>query len=121
MRHWSLADFDTSPQGEADRGRNLAAAWAAAPVQAQGRAFMWRQATANNSADKTISHSALFSAGAWKADRKARAFKHKVEDEEISAAKVTARCRAPARYEPVGAARNAATQAAPDIVLTWEG
>ena len=54
MRHWSLADFDTSPQGEADRGRNLAAAWAAAPGQAQGGAFMWRQATANNSADKTI-------------------------------------------------------------------
>ena len=79
------------------------------------------KATANNSADTTTKHCACFSAGAWEADRKARGFKPKVADEETSAAKGTAWCMDPARYDSVGAARNAATKAAPDIVLTWEG
>jgi hypothetical protein len=93
----------------------------ATPGHAQGGAFMWCQATADNGADKTVYYSAFFSAGAWEAERKALAFKSEVEDEEISAATVTAKCMAPADYDTVVAARNAAMKAAPGTVLNWEG
>ncbi len=96
----------------------LAAAFTAAPSQAQGGAFMWCQATADNGAETTTYYSAFFSAGAWEADRKALKFQSEVEDEEISAAKVTARCMAPADYDTVVAARNAAMKAAPGKVLS---
>lgn len=99
----------------------VAAALAATPVQAQGGAFMWCQATADNGAETTTYYSAFFSAGAWEADRKALGFKSEVADEEISAAKVTAKCMAPADYDTVVAARNAAMKAAPGKVLSWEG
>ncbi len=99
----------------------LVAMVSVAPSQAQGGAFMWCQATADNGAEKTVYYSAFFSAGAWEADRKALAFKSEVEDEEISAATVTAKCMAPADYDTVVAARNAAMKAAPGTVLNWAG
>lgn len=92
-----------------------------APAQAQGGAFMWCQATADNGAETTTYYSAFFSAGAWEADRKAVGFKSEVEDEEISAAKVTAKCMAPADYDTAVAARNAAMKSAPGSVLSWAG
>jgi hypothetical protein len=93
----------------------------AIPAQAQGGAFMWCQATADNGADTTVYYSAFFSAGAWEADRKALAFKSEVEDAEVSASSVTAKCMAPADYDAAVAARNAAMKAAPGTVLSWEG
>ena len=99
----------------------LASTLAAAPAQAQGGEFMWCQATADNGAEQTHYYSAFFAAGAWEADRKAFAFKSEVEDQEINAASVTAQCMAPADYDTVVAARNAAMKAAPGQVLSWEG
>jgi hypothetical protein len=97
------------------------ASFAAVPAQAQGGAFMWCAAWADNGADKTYYYSAFFSAGAWEAERKALAFKSEVEDAEISAASVNATCMAPAEYDVAVAARNAAMKAAPGTVLSWAG
>ena len=99
----------------------LAAMLVAAPSQAQGGAVMWCQATADNGADTTTYYSALFSAGTQEAERKAADFKSEVEDEEISAASVTAKCMASADYNAALAARNAAMKTAPGRVLAWEG
>jgi hypothetical protein len=99
----------------------LAVVMSAAPSQAQGGAFMWCQATADNGAETTVYYSAFFAAGAHQAEVKARAFKAEVQDEEISAATVMAKCMAPADYDTVVAARNAAMKAAPGKVLSWEG
>lgn len=99
----------------------LAAAFFAAPVRAQDGAFMWCQATADNGAETTTYYSAFFPAGAHQAEAKARAFKSEVEDEEISAASVVAKCMTPADYESSVAARNAAMKAVPGKVLSWEG
>jgi hypothetical protein len=94
---------------------------AAMPVQAQGGAFMWCQATSSNGSESSMYYSAFFSAGAHEAERKANAFKAEIEDEEISAASVTAKCMAPVSYDDAVAARNAAMKAAPGKVLDWEG
>ncbi len=99
----------------------IAAAAAVAPSQAQGGTFMWCAAWADNGAEKTYFYSAFFAAGAWEADRKALAFKSEVEDEEISAAKVTATCMAPVEYDQAVATRNAAMKGAPGTVLSWAG
>lgn len=93
----------------------------AAPSQAQGGSFMWCQATADNGADATTYYSAFFSAAAYQAEAKAKAFKSEVEDEEISAASVTAKCTLGADYDAAVASRNAAMKAAPGKVLDWEG
>ena len=96
--------------------------FAAAPSQAQGGgAFMWCMAWTDNGADKTYYYSGFFSAGAWEAERKALKFKSEVEDDEISATKVTATCMEPADYDKAVAVRNAAMKAAPGKVLSWEG
>lgn len=100
----------------------LVLSFAAAPVQAQqGGTFMWCQATSTNGSESSVYYSAFFAAGAWEAERKANAFKAEIEDEEISAASVTAKCRAPVDYDAAVAARNAAMKAAPGKVLSWEG
>jgi len=93
----------------------------AAPSQAQGGSFMWCQAAADNGADTTTYYSAFFSAAAYQTETRAKAFKSEVEDEEISAASVTAKCTLGADYDAVVAGRNAATKAAPGKVLSWEG
>ncbi len=92
-----------------------------APSQAQGGSFMWCQATADNGADTTTYYSAFFSAAAYQAETKAKAFKSEVEDEDISAASVTAKCTLGADYDAAVASRNAAMKAAPGKVLRWEG
>jgi hypothetical protein len=92
-----------------------------APAQAQAGAFMWCQAKADNGAGATVYYSAFFSAGAHEAEVKARAFKSKVEGDEVSAAAVTAKCMPPASYEAAVAARNAAMKQEPGKVLSWEG
>lgn len=94
---------------------------AAMPVQAQAGSFMWCQATSSNGSESSVYYSAFFSAGAHEAERKANAFKAEIEDEEISAASVTAKCMAPVSYDDAVAARNAAMKAAPGKVLDWEG
>lgn len=99
----------------------LAALLTAAPAQAQGGEFMWCAATADNGADKTYYYSAFFPAGTWEAERKANAFKSEVEDQEISAAAVTATCMPPAEYDMAVATRNAAMKSAPGTILGWEG
>lgn len=96
-------------------------AFAVAPVQAQGGSFMWCQATADNGADSTTYYSAFFAAQAYQADAKAKAFKSEVEDEEISASSVTAKCTLSADYDAAVASRNAAMIAAPGKVIEWEG
>jgi hypothetical protein len=70
---------------------------------------------------RRIFYSAFFPAGAWEAERKALAFKSEVEDQEISAAAVTATCLRPADYDAAVATRNAAMKAAPGTVVSWEG
>jgi len=92
-------------------------------VQAQAGAVMWCQASADNGAETTTCYSAFFSAGAWEADRQALAFESEVEvdDEEVSATTVTAKCMVPADCDTVVAARNCAMKAAPGKVLSWEG
>jgi len=92
-----------------------------APAQAQGGAFMWCQATADDGAESTTYYSSFFSAGAHEAEVKARKFKSEVEDADVSAAKVTAKCMKPADYDTVVAARNSAMKAAPGKILGWEG
>jgi hypothetical protein len=99
----------------------LVAALAATPVQAQNRAFMWCEAIAGNGLETTNYYSAIFSAGANQADAKARAFKSEVEEEQISAAAVAAKCMAHVDYDAAVEARDAAMKAAPGEVLTWEG
>jgi hypothetical protein len=100
----------------------LAASFGAAPAHAQGgNSFMWCLAWADNGADKTYYYSGFFSAAAWEAEGKARAFKAEVEDAEISAATVSATCMAPAEYDKAIATRNAAMKAGPGTVLSWEG
>jgi hypothetical protein len=96
-------------------------ALAATPSQAQGGAFMWCQARADNGAQTSVYYSAFFSAGAHQAEVKARAFKSEVQDEEVSASTVTAKCMTPGSYDEVVAARNAAMKAEPGKVLSWEG
>lgn len=98
-----------------------AAMLTAAPSQAQGGSFMWCQATADNGADSTTYYSAFFAAQAYQADAKAKAFKSEVEDEEVSAASVTAKCTLGADYDTAVAGRNAAMKSAPGKVLDWEG
>ena len=99
----------------------IALAFAAAPAQAQSGEFMWCVATADNGVEKSYYYSAFFAAGAWEAERKAFAFKSEAEDQEISAATVTATCMPPADYDAAVATRNAAMKAAPGTVLSWEG
>lgn len=99
----------------------LAAANVAAPGHAQGGEFMWCQASADNGDTQTIYYSAFFAAGAWEAEKRARAFKSVVEDEEISAVSVKATCSAPTEYSVAVADRNAAMKAAPGTVLDWAG
>jgi hypothetical protein len=98
-----------------------ATALGAPAAQAQGGEFMWCTATADNGVEKTHYYSAFFAAGAWEADRKAFAFKGEVEEQEISAATVTATCMPPADLDQATASRNAAMKAAPGSVLSWEG
>lgn len=97
------------------------AAFAVAPSEAQGGSFMWCQATVDNGADTTTYYSAFFAAQAYQADAKAKAFKAEVEDEEISAATVTAKCTLGADYDAAVSGRNAAMKAAPGKVTGWEG
>lgn len=97
------------------------AALAAPSAHAQGGEFMWCGATADNGAVKAYYYSAFFPAGAWEADRKAFAFKREVEEQEISAAEVTAFCMPPADLDMATATRNAAMKSAPGTVLNWEG
>jgi hypothetical protein len=99
----------------------LVAALSAPSAEAQGGEFMWCAATADNGTEKTYYYSAFFPAGAWEAERKAFAFKREVEEQEISAAEVTATCMPPAEYDAAVATRNAAMQGAPGTVLSWEG
>jgi hypothetical protein len=101
----------------------VAALFATAPAQAQGGTFMWCAAWTDNGVEKAYFYSAFFAAGVWEADRKALKFKAEVEDQddEISAAKVTATCMAPAEYDTAVAARNAAMKGAPGKVLSWAG
>jgi len=98
-----------------------AATLTAAPSQAQSGSFMWCQATADNGAESTTYYSAFFSAAAYQAETKAKAFKSEIEDEEISAATVTANCTVSADYDAAVASRNAAMKAAPGKVVGWEG
>jgi hypothetical protein len=99
----------------------LAATLAATPAQAQDGEFMWCVATADNGAEKSYIYPAFFPAGAWEAERKALAFKMEIEDQQVSAAAVTATCLPPADYDTAVATRNAAMKAAPGTVLSWEG
>lgn len=92
----------------------------AASAQGGGN-YMWCAAWADNGTEKTYFYSGFFAAEAWQAERKALAFKSEVEDEEISAAKVTATCMPPAEYNGAVATRNAAMKGAPGKVLNWEG
>lgn len=99
----------------------LAVAVSAAPVYAQDGPTMWCQATADNGADSTVYYSAFFAGQSGQAEQKARAFKSVAEDEEVSAASVTAKCTAAKDYDEAVATRNAAMKAAPGAILDWAG
>lgn len=95
----------------------LVVAFAATPVQAQDGAFMWCQATVGGARDKITYYSGFYSAGPDQAEVKARAFKSEVEDMELSALAVSAKCMALADYDTAVASRDAAMRAAPGEVL----
>ncbi len=99
----------------------VAGTFAAMPSQAQGGAFMWCQATASTDTGTTVYYSAFFSAGAWEADVKARAFKSEIAVKDASASTVTAKCAAPGDYDAAVASRNTAMKAAPGKIISWEG
>ena len=95
----------------------LVVAFAATPVQAQDGAFMWCQATVGGARDKITYYSGFYSAGPDQAEAKARAFKSEVEDMELSALAVSAKCMALADYDTAVASRDAAMRVAPGEVL----
>ena len=97
----------------------LVVAFAATPVQAQDGAFMWSQATVGGARDKITYYSGFYSAGPDQAEAKAkaRAFKSELEDMELSALAVSAKCMALADYDTAVASRDTAMRAAPGEVL----
>jgi hypothetical protein len=79
------------------------------------------QATVGGARDKITYYSGFYSAGPdqaeAKAKAKARAFKSELEDMELSALAVSAKCMALADYDTAVTSRDAAMRAAPGEVL----